>query len=138
GGGAILSAGNLQPGDATSGTVTIANSGTAVGTFTLSSVGVTDVPGRRGGLLSRVLSLNVVDVTNPAAPVMSYTGPLWSMPPRSLGVLAPGLARTYRFTVALPATGPDLDAVQGGAVTVGYRWDANGDDGATPPPTGTL
>jgi len=137
-GAAILSARNLQPGETASGTVTIANSGTASGAFTLSSVGVTDVPGPRGGLLSRVLSLSVADVTNPAAPVTSYAGPLGSMTPRSLGVLPPGLARTYRFTVALPATGAGLDAVQGAEVTVGYRWDANGSDDATPPPTGTL
>ena len=134
-GSAILSASEMSPGDVATGTVTIGNTGTAAGDFSLSSFDVTDVPGRGGGLLSTALAVTILDVTDPAAVRSVYTGSLGAMTPRTLGTFAPGSEHTYSFSVGL-ATGSRVDSVQGGAVTVGYRWSAvEAPDGPAPPPT---
>ena len=135
GGAAILSAQDIRPGSASTGSVTIANTGTAWGDFALSTVDVTDVPGRGGGLLSAALVATVRDMTNPLAPRVVYAGPVGSMPPRALGSFSPGQLRTYQFTVALPASAAGVNDVQGGSVTVGYKWSAAGAGGSEPPPT---
>jgi hypothetical protein len=136
-GAAILSASDLGPGDAATGSVTIANTGSVNGDFSLSSFGVTDVPGKGGGLLSTVLTATIVDVTDPAAPRRVYSGSLAGMTPRTLGAFAAGAEHTYSFTVGLdPAI--RFDSVQGGAVTVGYRWTASlSPAGPGPGPTTT-
>jgi spore coat-associated protein N len=133
-GAAILSAHDMRPGDTATGSVTIANTGSASGDFSLSTFSVTDVPGRGGGLLSTTLVAKVLDVTDPSAPRPVYSGTLGAMTPRALGSVGPGAQRVYSFSVGLPATAPALDAAQGGAVTVGYRWDATS---ASPDPTPT-
>lgn len=140
-GSAILSARDMRPGDVARGSVTIANSGSVAGDFSLSSFGVTDTPGRRGGLLSGVLAATVRDVSDPAAPRIVYSGPLGAMPARPLGTFAAGEQRTYSFAVELPAAAAGLDSVQGASVSVGYRWGAEGASGTPtttdppPPPT---
>jgi hypothetical protein len=139
-GAAILSATDMRPGETATGSVTIANTGTAAGDFTLSSFDVTDVPGRGGGLLSMALVATVLDVTDPAAPRRVYTGSLGAMTTRALGAFGPGAQHTYRFSVGLPnAAGSALDDVQGGSVTIGYRWKASTSSSGTPtsPPTPT-
>lgn len=127
-GAAILSASHMRPGDAASGTVTIANAGSVPGDFSLSSFDLTDTPGRGGGLLSSFLAATVQDVTDPAAAHDVYRGPLGAMPVRPLGTFAAGEQRIYAFRVELPVAAPGLDAVQGASVSVGYRWDATGID----------
>jgi hypothetical protein len=80
-----------------------------------------------------VLDVLVQDVTNLAAPATVYSGKLAAMSPRSLGTWTPGAARTYRFTVSLPDTGPPPspttgdNAYQGSAVSVEYDWTATGE-----------
>src|SRR5215208_6147880 len=56
-GGAILSAAGLAPGRSTSGEVTIQNTGTVTGGFSLASSGLSEGPGRGGGLLSQRVKL---------------------------------------------------------------------------------
>jgi spore coat-associated protein N len=134
-GAAILSASDMRPGDTATGSVTIANTGSAAGEFTLSSFDVTDVPGRGGGLLSTALVATVTDVTDPSAARRVYSGSLGAMTARALGSFAPGSQHTYHFSVGLPnGGGTALDAVQGGSVSVGYRWTASTSSGTT---TGT-
>jgi spore coat-associated protein N len=135
GGAAILTAQDMRPGSSATGSVTIANTGTVWGDFSLSSFDVTDVPGRGGGLLSTALVASVRDMTNPLAPRAVYAGPLGSMPPRTLGSFSPGALRTYQFTVALPTTAAGLNDLQGGSVTVGYKWSAVTPGDSGPPPT---
>jgi spore coat-associated protein N len=124
-GAAILSATDMRPGESTNGSVTIANTGSAAGDFTLSSFGVTDVPGRGGGLMSTALVATVLDVTDPATPRQVYTGSLGAMTTRALGTFEPGTEHTYDFSVGLPDGGAGLDGMQGGTVTIGYRWTAS-------------
>lgn len=140
-GSAVLSASNMKPGARASGTVTITNTGSAQGDFSLSTESLAESPGRGGGLLSAGLRLSISDITSPSAAIGVYAGSLGSMPGLSLGTFRPGESRTYLFSTNLP-----LDAsntIQGASVTVAYRWDAStggdggggGGGGTTPTPT---
>ena len=130
-GSAVLSASNMKPGARASGTVTITNTGSAQGDFSLSTESLAETPGRGGGLLSAGLRLSISDISSPTSAVGVYAGPLGSMPGLSLGTFRPGESHTYLFTTDLP-----LDAsntIQGASVTVAYRWDAStgaGDGGS--------
>lgn len=134
-GAAILSAHDMKPGDATEGRVTIANTGTVPGDFTLATTGLIDVPGSGGGMLSAALQATVRDVTDPSTPQTVYSGPLGAMPARPLGGFAAGEQRSYSFSVSLPTAAPGLNSVQGAGVTVGYSWTATdpGDGQGQPP-----
>jgi len=135
GDGAILSTAGMAPGGWTSGDVTITNSGTVAGGFSLAASDVSDVAGQGGGLLSQRLQLAVLDLTVPRT---VYTGPLAGLDTRDLGRIDPGEARTYRFTATLPdggvppsALGGD-NAYQGASLRTTYVWTAT----AVEPPTG--
>jgi hypothetical protein len=132
--GAILSAAGMAPGGQTSGEVTITNSGTVAGGFSLTATDVSDVAGQGGGLLSQRLQLSVLDLTVPRT---VYTGPLAGLGRRELGQMEPGEARTYRFTATLPdggvppsALGGD-NAYQGANVRTTYVWTASAPDSPT-------
>jgi hypothetical protein len=125
--GAILSASGLAPGGSVSGEVTIRNSGTVSGGFTLSGTDVVDTPGIGGGLLSQRLQLVVLDLTTPTT---VYSGALNGLASRDLGTIGPGQARTYRFTATLPDGGTPPtpiggdNAYQNARVVSTYLWTA--------------
>jgi hypothetical protein len=130
-GGAILSATGLAPGGSASGEVTIQNSGTITGGFSLAGSDLTEAPGQGGGLLSQQVQLVVVDLMEPRT---VYAGPFGGLGSRDLGPIGPGEARTYRFTATLPdggvaptALGGD-NAYQGASVRGTYVWTATGLD----------
>jgi spore coat-associated protein N len=125
-GSAILSASGMAPGSVTSGTVTIANTGTLAGEFALADAGLTETPGSGGGLLSSRLQLLVEDVTAGAGTPV-YSGPLADLGSRALGRFESGTSRTYRFTVSFPDGGsPAADnALQNAALNVRYDWSAS-------------
>jgi hypothetical protein len=137
----IFAASGIAPGEATTGTVAIEDTGSEPVALTLRRGELVDEPGLGGGLLSSRLRLTVVDVTKPAAPRTVYAGPLASMPERPAGTLADGEARTYEFIATLPEGGePSFqNAVQGASTTVAYSWaasEAGGteEEGGGPPP----
>jgi len=118
----VFTATNIGAGDSAKGTVEISNEGSETIALTLSRQGLTDVPGKNGGLLSRRL---VLKVRGPSSPKPVYEGPLAAMRPRALGRLAPGASRSYEFTVTLPANGTTSarnNAFQGASVSVAYSW----------------
>jgi hypothetical protein len=117
GGRPIFAAGGIAPGESTTGTVAIEDTGSGPVALTLRRGELVDEPGLPGGLLSSRLWLNVVDVTAPGAPRTVYAGPLDSMPEEPAGTLASGAARTYEFIATLPdGGGPSFqNAVQGAA-----------------------
>lgn len=122
----IFAAAGIGPGDSARGTVAIADTGSVPVQLTLSRHDLLDSPGAGGGLLSGALVLTVTDVTDPAAPVAIYAGPLDSMPDRYAGRLEPGASRRYEFVATLPAGGgADQNAVQGASVAVAYSWTAS-------------
>jgi spore coat-associated protein N len=129
---AILTASNMIPGSSASGTVTITNTGTVNGAFSLSESDITDTPGPNGGKLSGDLQLTVTNVTNSSSPVTVYSGALNAMPTEALGTIAPGSsnAQTYRFTVTMPnngaPSGPTTgdNAYQGSSTSLQFNWTA--------------
>lgn len=110
--GAILTAGNLKPGDSQTGEVTITNTGTLPGTFTLKTTSVS------GDLLPK-LSVVITDTTNGTD---VYTGALAQVGNRPLAGEFPanGGSRTYRFKVTLAQ---DADnSFQGKSATAAFAW----------------
>jgi len=135
----ILVAGaGIAPGDSARGTVEITATGSAPVELTLSRHDLLDTPGLGGGLLSPALTLTVTDVSDPAAPLAVYAGPLASMPARPAGRLEPGAARTYEFVATLPAGGGtgDQNALQGASASVAYAWTATEAAGVDEPGPG--
>ncbi|MDQ3871136.1 MAG: hypothetical protein M3301_05925 [Chloroflexota bacterium] len=124
----IFTVTGIAPGESVTGKVTIANTGTLSGAFTLVQQGLHDTPGPNGGALSGKLDLLVRDVTSAQAPVTVYSGKLGSMSPRRLGVLAPRQARSYSFTASFPEGGAPPTPAAGdnafaaSALRVNYLW----------------
>lgn len=139
-GAAILGARAMRPGDVVTGEVTIANSGDLPGTFRLTRTPISELPGSGGGLLSGKLQLQVLDVTNAAAPMTVWTGGLGAFDGRDLGTFPAGASHTYRFVATFPDAGSVADnAFAGASSTIGFVWTATGDGtttaaGGSPPP----
>lgn len=130
----VFTASGIAPGDSTSGTVEVANEGSEPLALTLSQRDLVDVPGSGGGVLSQRLQLKVEE-TGSSRP--TYEGPIATMQPRPLGLLAPGAERTYEFTATLPdggaATAAAENAVQGASTSVTYSWTAGAAPASAPP-----
>jgi hypothetical protein len=111
--------------------VTIGNTGTVAGTLVLSASDLTDTPGPGGGALSQIVDLRIEDVTSAISEPI-YDGKLAPMPQQSLGSLAPGETRTYRFKAGL-SSGTDDNPYQGASTSVSYDWTLTEASPATPP-----
>ncbi len=130
--GAILSADNLVPGESTSGTTTITNTGNVTGSaWTLTQAVTGETPGsdpegqQPSATLSSRLQLTVDDLT---AGTNVYTGALTGLSTASLAAIAPGAPHTFKFTVTLPPVGgaPGSDnGVEGASLTTSYTWSAS-------------
>ena len=119
---AIMTALDLIPGEGVEGRATVRNVGDARGEFRLAVADLRDLPGPRGGLLSKRLRLQVVDTTRWRRPV--YRGPLDGLDV-SLGTWSPGETHSYRFRVWFPVWRPRTDNLyQRSAVTVTFEWNA--------------
>jgi hypothetical protein len=116
----IVSASGMVPGQSTTRTLTITNSGDVASTSKLSEA-VADTAGPAGSKLSGELQLTVADVTDPSTPRTVYDGALGAMASQTLGTSAPGSVRTYRFTVAFP-DGASQNAYQGAQTDVEFVW----------------
>lgn len=116
---AIVTGANLKPGDVKTGTVTIANTGTLAGDFTLVE------RDRSNPFTDGQLELKIDDVTNPAAPAAVYSGDLGEIATAGITLgryAAQGDSRTYRFTVTLKQSAPNAD--QGKTATAAYEFNA--------------
>ena len=124
-GAAIITAYGLMPGQATSGTLTLGNTGEATGLLVLARTAIDDVPGPNGGKLSDALTLLIEDVSA-GAPREVFYGEVGGLERVALDALPGGTARTYRFTVQFPDTGPGGadNAYIGSAVRFDYEWRA--------------
>ena len=130
---AIFQAQGLAPGRSVTGTVQLSNTGTLAGDLGLQQLDVLDQPGANGGRLSNAVHLDVQDITGGNL-IPVFAGQLASLQTSSLGGIAPGEARTYRFTASLPdggappsPTGGD-NAYAGSALSVRYSWHATAPD----------
>jgi hypothetical protein len=139
---AVLTASHMVPGDAVSGTVTLANTGDADGDLQLDRTAVVDSLGAGGGRLSGALRVEVDDVTG-GMPQPVFDGALDQFDDLTFGRLAAGEQRTYRLTARLPDRGlppgpmAGDNALQGATTQVDWTWHAEPMPGpaATPTPT---
>ena len=130
---AIFQAQGLAPGRSVTGTVQLTNAGTLAGDLGFRQLDVQDQPGVNGGRLSDAVHLDVTDITGGNV-IPVFAGQLGAFQSQGLGSIAPGEARTYRFTASLPdggappsPTGGD-NAYAGSALTVRYSWTATAPD----------
>lgn len=102
-GAALLSASDLLPGQSATGMVTLSNTGAKSGSFTLSTIDLTDTPGVPGGppLSARALLL-IENVTSRSSPVRMYSGLLDGVGTLQLGRWAAGATHAFRFVLSLP------------------------------------
>ena len=124
---AIITAYGLLPGQATSGTLTLGNTGEATGLLVLARTAIHDVPGPNGGRLSDALTSSISSVSAGSdAPREVFYGEVGGLERVALDALPGGSARTYRFTVEFPDTGPGGadNAYIGSAVRFDYEWRA--------------
>ena len=112
----VIAASGLMPGVSNTGSLRLTDGGNVPGRFTLSASGLTDTPD--APRLSDALTLTVEDVTGTATNL--YQGSVSAFSAVDLGTIAPGAARSYRFTLAYPAGTADA-ALQGAAMTLGLR-----------------
>ena len=108
---AILNATALKPGGTTTGSVTIVNTGTLAGTYTLTESG-------SAAAVCGDMTLKV----DTGVPVV-YNGALNALPSTALGNLAAsGGSQTYNFTVTLSNAAPQSD--EGLTCAVNFIWTA--------------
>jgi hypothetical protein len=134
-GGAIFDGEGLRPGVPVNGSVTIGNTGAGDAELAIAATAESDTAGAGGGDLWGALQLRISDVTEPAAPVVLYSGPLAQLDRHDLGALAAGASRTYLLTAELPATSGD--PYQGARLSLDFAWTAQGASAAAPTPTPT-
>jgi hypothetical protein len=128
-GAAILSAGALRPGGATSGTVTIGNRGGTPALLALEAAVENEAPGPGGGRLSERLQLTVADEGG----TVLYSGGVAGLNRLAAGTLASAGRRTYAITATVPAdTG---NAYQGAQVALRFTWSAAAPEPAAAPPS---
>jgi hypothetical protein len=126
--GVLLSADKIKPGESTTGTVDIANSGDINGVFTLAKSGLTDTPSSPA--LSGKLDLKIEDLGNPTAtpaptPVVKYNGKLGSLGSTALGTFSPNEKHRYKFTLTFPDGGAGADnAYKGATTSVQFDWES--------------
>jgi spore coat-associated protein N len=122
---AILTASLMKPADVKTGTVTIKNTGSLSGDFTLEMAKTADVPGSNGGSLFNVLKLKIDDGATTV-----YNGNLKDFTSKLLGTYASNDTHTYTFTITFPDGGlpggntTGDNAYQGSSTTVEFDWTA--------------
>lgn len=127
-GAAILTAGNMRPGDTASGTVDIQNTGSLSGTFSLAKTVSEVTTPSFSGKLTIVITDNgdPTCVVSCPAPATIYSGVVSAMGNTALGNFAAGEKHRYSFVVTFPdggANGAD-NAYQAASTTVTYNWTA--------------
>lgn len=113
----VLGAANLRPGQSNNGTLSITGGANLTGAYTLSKVSLIDTPASPG--LSNALTLLIEDVTSGTTTL--YTGTAATFTSRSLGSIAPGAVRTYRFTLTYPTAGAS-PALQGASMALRLQF----------------
>ncbi|MDX6555403.1 MAG: spore coat-associated protein [Miltoncostaeaceae bacterium] len=113
---AVVTGSDMKPGDVRTGDVTITNTGSLPGVFTL------EEQNDSNGFQAGSLKLKIQDTGNNS---VVYSGDLGSVPAAGIALgsfAANGGAHTYRFTVTLQATAGDDD--QGRSAGAEYVWNA--------------
>jgi len=113
----VVNAADLRPGQSSQGTLTITGGGDVAGAYTLSKESVSDVPASPG--LSSTLTLLIEDTTGTATTL--FNGTVAAFTTVSLGSIAPGVTRQYRFTLTFPAASAS-PGLQGASMSLGLLF----------------
>jgi len=119
GSGAVFSAASMAIGDDAAGSVTITNSGSLAGAYSLA--------GSASGDLAPKLELEIYKDNDGQAGSKIYDGALNGLSSVDLGTFAAdGGSHTFYFHVALPTTGTDAgdNALQGKSASASFTWSA--------------
>jgi hypothetical protein len=124
--GAIFHADNMKPGDSTSGVVTVSNTGTVDGAFTLAMAAPT--ASGTGADLSGRLHLQVEELGSGsgvvATPIADTTISAVGTTPVSLGTWSGGSSHRYRFTVTWPSGLSGDNAYMSSGLSMDFTWSA--------------
>jgi camelysin-like metallo-endopeptidase len=118
GSGAIFTSTNQKIGQESTGSVTISNTGSLDGAFSLG--------GTATGTLGPNLKLVIYKGTDNSGANKLYDGTLSAFSSADLGTIAGGASGTYYFHVSLPTTGSDAtdNALQGKSASETFTWSA--------------
>jgi spore coat-associated protein N len=121
---ALLTAGTMKPGDTTSGTVDITNTGSLAGDFVLKTANTTGYAALLAQMDLVVLDCGAWTVSAPtcASGTTVYTGKISALSNASLGNYAGAIKHRYKFTTTLPASTDDT--YQGKTASVDFAWSA--------------
>lgn len=115
-GGAIFDLSNLKPGDTLNGSLTLTNTGSLPAAFSLTEKSSIN------GFSGSNLSLKITNTTTGASVYDGTFGGLVDGAKTDIGVVEPGVANNYTFTVKL-ASGASNDD-QGKSASAAYTWDS--------------
>ncbi len=121
-GGAIFDLTNLKPGDTLNGNLTLTNTGSLPGAFSLTETSSSNA------FSGDNLTLAITNTTTGATVYSGTFGGLVDGTKTDIGVIQPGVANTFKFTVKLATSTPNAD--QGKTASAVYQWDSvqlNGD-----------
>jgi spore coat-associated protein N len=121
---ALLTAGTMKPGDTTSGTVDITNTGSLAGDFVLKTANTTGYAALLAQMDLVVLDCGAWTVSAPtcASGTTVYTGKISALSNASLGNYGAAIKHRYKFTTTLPASTDDT--YQGKTASVDFAWSA--------------
>jgi len=122
-GGAIFDLTGLKPGDTLNGSLTLTNTGSLPASFGLTETSSTN------GFSGDNLVLTITNTTTGSTVYTGTFGGLVDGTRTDLGVVEPGVATTYRFTVKLATATPNAD--QGKSASAAYQWDSVQLNGST-------
>ncbi|MFW5473768.1 TasA family protein [Knoellia sp. CPCC 206450] len=105
---------NFKPGDTLNGSVTITNTGSLPATFSLTETSSANA------FTGEYLKLAIKNTTSGVTVYDGTFGGLVDGTKNDLGVVAPGAANVYTFTVTLAQDAPNSE--QGKTATAAYQW----------------
>ena len=114
---AVISASALMPAGTATGSLTITAHGNYTAAVTLAYAGISDTPSSPA--LSQALTLLVEDITGTAQTL--WSGTMSTLGSVSLGQIASGSTRTYRFTVTFPSANA-VPGLQNASTTMTLRF----------------
>jgi hypothetical protein len=122
---ALFTANGLKPGDVSTGTVDIQNTGSLSGDFTLASANPTGSTALLGQLDLTVGDCGLWSGSTPpscTSPTTVYTGKVSGLSSAALGTYAGSDQHRYKFTVTLPSSTDNT--FQGKSGTIDFTWAA--------------
>lgn len=122
-GAAIFNLTNIKPGDTVNGTLTLTNTGSLPATFSLTETSSTNA------FAGSDLTLSITNTATNASVYSGTFGGLVDGAKNDLGLVQPGAANTYRFSVHLADAAPNTD--QNKTASAAYQWDSIQQDGET-------